>query len=61
MGLVLRKVILGPDYMKMALYGGPPEIGPLTEAQPRFQTLKWPPGQMSQSVVLWDILTVETR
>jgi len=45
--LVLHKAILGPDYVKIALYGRPPEIGPLSEAEPRFQTLEWLPGQDS--------------
>jgi ElaB/YqjD/DUF883 family membrane-anchored ribosome-binding protein len=39
--LVLHKAILGPDYVKIALYGRPPEIGPLSEGESRFQTFKW--------------------
>jgi site-specific DNA recombinase len=47
MGLVLHKAILGPDYMKMALYGRPPAIGPLSGSESRFQTFDWLPGQDS--------------
>jgi hypothetical protein len=54
MRLVLHKAILGPDYVKMALYGRPPKIAPLAEPQRRFQTFKWLPGLVSESVVLWD-------
>ena len=54
MRLILHKAILGPDYVKIALYGRPPEIGPFSEAQKRFQTSDWLPWQMSESVVLWD-------
>ncbi len=50
--LVLHKAILGPDYVKMALYGRPPEIGPLATAEPRSETLNWLLGQVSQSVLL---------
>ena len=39
--LVLQKAILGPDYLKIALYGRPPEIVPLAEGDSRFQTLEW--------------------
>ena len=45
--LVLHKAILGPDYVKMALYGRPPEIGPLATAEPRTETLNWLLGQGS--------------
>jgi site-specific DNA recombinase len=45
--LVLHKAILGPDYVKMALYGRPPEIGPLATAEPRSGTLNWLLGQGS--------------
>ena len=45
MRLVLHKAILGPDYMKMALYGRPPAIGPFSGSESRFQTFKWLPGQ----------------
>jgi hypothetical protein len=38
---VLHKAILSPDYLKIALYGRPPETGPLAEGDSRFQTLKW--------------------
>ena len=61
MRLVLHKAILGPDYVKIALYGRPPEIGPVSEAGPRFQTLKWLPGQMSESAILWDSVAVVAR
>jgi site-specific DNA recombinase len=44
-GHVLHKAILGPDYMKMALYGRPPAIGPLSGSRSRFQTFDWLPGQ----------------
>ena len=42
--LVLHKAILSPDYMKMALYGRPPEVGPLSGPESRFQTFDWLPG-----------------
>ena len=58
---VLHKAILGPNYVKIALYGRPPEVGPLAEAQRRFQTFKWPPGLPSQSAVLWDCLAVRIK
>ena len=45
--LVLHKAILSPDYVKMALYGRPPEIGPLATAEPRTGTLNWLLGQDS--------------
>jgi len=53
MRLILHKAILGPDYMKMALYGRPPEVGSLHEGDSRFQTFKWLPGVPSQSTLLW--------
>ena len=59
--LVLPEAILGPDYVKIALYGRPPEIGPLAEAQPRSQIWMWLPGLPSQSVLLWDCLTLEMK
>jgi hypothetical protein len=58
---VLHKAILGPDYVKIALYGRPPEIGPLAEGNSRFQTFKWLPGQMSESVALWDGTALDIR
>ena len=42
---VLHKAILGPDCLKLGLYGRPPEVRPLQEGDARFQTLKWLPGQ----------------
>jgi hypothetical protein len=60
-GLVLHKAILGRDYMKMALYGRPPEIGPLSESESRFQTFDWLPELVSQSAILWDLLALEFK
>jgi site-specific DNA recombinase len=40
MRLVLHKAILGPDYLKIGLYGRPPEVRQLTEGEPRSQTFK---------------------
>jgi hypothetical protein len=50
--LVLHKAILSPDCLKLGLYGRPPEVRALIEGDSRFQTFKWLPGQMSESVVL---------
>jgi hypothetical protein len=61
MRLILHRAILGPDYAKMALYGRPPEIGPVAEGEARFQALKWLPGLPSQSAILWDNLILKTR
>jgi site-specific DNA recombinase len=47
MRLVLHKAILGPDYLKIGLYGRPPELGPLSKGEPRSQTFDWLPGQDS--------------
>lgn len=58
MRLVLHKAILGPGYMRMALYGRPPEVGALHEGDSRFQTLDWLPGLPSQSALLWDCLAI---
>ena len=58
MRLVLHKAILGPDYMKMALYGRPPEVGPLSGSESRFQTFDWLPGLVSQSAILWDMSVI---
>ena len=52
--LILHKAILSPDYVKMALYGRPPEIGPLATAEPRSQICNWLLGQVSQGVVLME-------
>jgi hypothetical protein len=41
MRLVLHKAILGPDYVKIALYVRPPEIRSLAEAHRRSQTFEW--------------------
>jgi Recombinase zinc beta ribbon domain len=49
--LVLHKAILGPDYVKMALYGRPPEIEALATASPRIETLNWLLGQVSRGAV----------
>jgi hypothetical protein len=61
MRLVLHKAILGPDYMKMALYGRPPAIGPLSGSESRFQTFDWLPGLVSQSAILWDIVRITAK
>jgi hypothetical protein len=61
MRLVLHKAILGPDYMKMALYGRPPAIGPLSGSESRFQTFDWLPGLVSQSAILWDIVRIKAK
>jgi hypothetical protein len=61
MRLVLHKAILGPDYLKIGLYGRRPELGPLSKGEPRSQTFDWLPGQMSQSVVLWDICVIAVK
>lgn len=61
MRLVLHKAILGPDYMKMALIGRRPGIGPLTEGEPHFQTFKRLPGPPSQSALLWDHLALRIK
>ena len=47
--LVLHKVVLAPDKIKIALYGRPPEIGQLSlyESEIRSQTAAWLPGQDS--------------
>jgi len=45
--LVLHKAVLGPDYVKIALCGRPPGIGPLAEAEPRSTALNWLLGQDS--------------
>jgi len=55
---VLHKATLGPECLKLGLYGRPPEVGPLSGSESRFQTLKWLPGQMSESAVLWDMATL---
>jgi hypothetical protein len=57
----LRRVILGPDCLKLGLYGRPPEVGQLREGDSRFQTFKWLPGLPSQSVVLWDCAVLEIK
>ena len=56
--LVLHKAILSPDYVKMALYGRPPEIGPLATAEPHSGTCNWLLGQVSQGAVLWNTVTL---
>ena len=56
--LVLHKAILSPDYVKMALFGRPPDIGPLATAEPRSVTCNWLLGQVSQGVVVWDRVAV---
>jgi site-specific DNA recombinase len=43
MRLVLHKAILGPDSLKIGLYGRPPEAGQVQEGESRFQTFKWLP------------------
>jgi site-specific DNA recombinase len=45
MRLVLHKAILGPDCLRLGLYGRPPEVGSLSGSESRFQTLDWLPGQ----------------
>jgi hypothetical protein len=61
MRLVLHKAILGPDYLKIGLYGRPPELGPLSKGEPRSQTFDWLPGLPSQSAILWDRLAIRIR
>ena len=51
MRLVLHKAILGPDYLRIGLYGRPPELRPLSKGESRSQTFDRLPGQMSESVV----------
>jgi hypothetical protein len=53
-GLILHKAILSPDYVKVALFGRPPDIGPFAAAEPRSQTCNWLLGQVSRGAVLWD-------
>ena len=47
--LVLSRAVLGPDSIKIALYGRPPETGLLSvsESEIRSQTAIWLPGQDS--------------
>ena len=45
MRLVLHKAILGPDRLKLGLYGRPPEVKQPHEGDSRFQRLDWLPGQ----------------
>jgi hypothetical protein len=54
--LVVHRVELAEDCMKMALYGRVPAIVPVCaqEGVSRCQTSNWLPGLVSQSVVLWD-------
>jgi hypothetical protein len=54
----LRRAILGSACMKLGLYGRPPEAGQRRAGDSRFQTLKWLPGQMSESAFLWDIMGI---
>lgn len=61
MQLVLHRAILECDYLKIGLYGRPPEVWPLTEEEPRSQIFNWLPGQMSQSVILWDHLALRIK
>ena len=48
-------------YLKIVLYGRPSESRPLSEGEARSQTLKWLPGQMFESVVLWDIAVISAE
>lgn len=57
--LVLHKAILGPDCVRIAIYGRLPEIGSVSDGDSRFQTLEWLPGQMSESVALWDMGVID--
>jgi len=47
--LVLHEAIPSPDCLKLCLYGRPPEVRAVQEADSRFQTLEWRwlPGQDS--------------
>lgn len=40
MRLVVDKAMLSRDYMKIHLSAGPPQIGLLTEVEPRFQAFR---------------------
>jgi hypothetical protein len=59
--IVLHKAILGPDKLKMGLYGRPPEVKQLHEGDSRFQRLDWLPGLVSQSAILWDIVRITAK
>ena len=54
--LVLHKVVLSQDKIRIALYGRPHEIGQLnlSESGERPQIAAWLPRLLSQSVLLWD-------
>jgi hypothetical protein len=41
MRIFLHKPILGPDSLKIGLYGRPPEAGQVQKGESRFQTFKW--------------------
>jgi hypothetical protein len=59
--LVVHKAVLTEDTVKIALYGRHPEIGPILKpAEARCQMGEWLPGQMSESVVLWDMTCLLT-
>ncbi|MFH1312652.1 MAG: hypothetical protein ABIJ00_05440 [Candidatus Eisenbacteria bacterium] len=61
MRLVLHKAILGPDCLKLGIYGRPPEVRQLAEGDSRFQIFKWLAGQMSESVVLWNVVGIVAK
>lgn len=54
--LVLHRVVLSQDKIRIALYGRPHEIGQLnlSESGERPQIAAWLPRLLSQSVLLWD-------
>ena len=47
MRVVLNKVILAPDSLKIGLYGRPPEVKTVQGGDARSQTFDWLPGQDS--------------
>ena len=61
--LTAYKILLSEKKIKIALYGRPPEKGlfNISETGIRSQTVRWLPGLMSESVLLWDKVRIQIQ